>query len=144
MCASFGLTEKGPVYRKSLGNKRAGHHAPEKSNSRTGPQPSPRGEESPQKVHMGRGPFVPKPQAACLFCASSRLRLSLKQPTHFQMIPIFPGNIVNISTGLCSFKMCDTVFKEMSCLGDPAVCLRDGMLGDQLGGGGGDSKNQSQ
>lgn len=59
------------------------------------------------------------------------------------MIPIFLGNIVNISTGLCSFKMCDTVFKEMSCLGDPAVCLRDGVLEDQLGGGGGDSKNQS-
>lgn len=63
VCASFGLTEKGPVYRKSLGNKRAGHHAPEQSNSRTRPQPSPRGEESPQKVAPGCLPVLSQQQA---------------------------------------------------------------------------------
>lgn len=57
---SCGLTEKGPVPRKSLRSKRAGHRAPERSNSRAGAPAEPRKWEKVPE----RSTWVPKPQAA--------------------------------------------------------------------------------
>lgn len=65
------LPEKGPVYRKSLINKRASHRAPERGHSRTGPQPSPRrGGRSQQSAQvedpLSRAPRCPPVSTAAV------------------------------------------------------------------------------